>query len=516
MPGDDSAPATGRFFHDLMATMNLTDHLLAAGDAAAPALICGPTIFQYGELREQVDRCARWLVAQGGAKGERVAILAENGVFFVVAYLGILRAGMVAVPIQGEASTETLDRIVRDAGIRRLFLSRRLTRRLAAWTRPAPLEVIDETELAGVGSPEPVDFPAIDPEQDQASLMYTSGSTGVPRGVVITHGNILTNTRDIVEVLGLTAADRVMVVLPFHYCYGLSLLHTHLAVGASLVINNQFLFPEQVLQEMQTRECTGLAGVPSTYQILLRKSRFKRMEFPALRWLQQAGGKLPNPFIQEILEAFPRVRFQLMYGQTEATARLSCLPPERLGDKLGSIGRGLPSTRLEVINADGGTVTPGSDEVGEIVASGGNISPGYWNDPEETARYFRGGRLHTGDLARVDADGFIFIVEREREMIKSGGNRVGAKEVEEIIAELPDVVEVAVVGEPHELLGEAIAAVVAPVAGCSLQPDQVREHCRRRLPAFKVPERVVFLPKLPHNGNGKVIKSELKKLLAAG
>ena len=203
-----------------------------------------------------------------------------------------------------------------------------------------------------------------------------------------------------------------------------------------------------------------------------------------------------------------------MYGQTEATARLSCMPSERLHDKLGSIGQGLPSTRLEVVRPDGSPVTPGSDEVGEIVAAGGNIAPGYWNDPEETARYFRGGRLHTGDLARVDAEGFIFIVEREREMIKSGGHRVGAKEVEEIIAELPEVVEVAVVGEPHELLGEAIAAFIAPIDGSSLMSDDVREHCRRHLPAFKVPERVVFLPKLPHNANGKVVKSELKKMLA--
>lgn len=494
--------------------MNVADQILAAGEPSAPALFCGPTICTYAELREQVERCARWIATGGDAKGDRVAILAENGVFFVAAYLGSIRAGRVAVPIQTDASIEGLDRIVREAAIRRMFVSRRLSKRLAAWTALPHLEVVDETTLPGIGSLPAVEYPAIDPVRDQATLMYTSGSTGVPRGVIITHGNIATNTRDIVDVLGLVASDRVMVVLPFHYCFGLSLLHTHLLLGASLVLNNQFLFPEHVLLEMQSRECTGLAGVPSTYQILLRKSRFKQMNFPALRWLQQAGGKLPNPYIQEILEAFPKVRYHLMYGQTEATARLSCLPPERLRDKLGSIGKGLPSTRLEVLLPDGRPVAPGSDEVGEIVASGGNISPGYWNDPAETARYFRGGRLHTGDLARVDVDGFIFIVEREREIIKSGGNRVGAKEVEEAIAELREVVEVAVVGEPHELLGEAVVAFVAPVAGSTLQPEEVRAHCRRRLPTFKVPERVIFLPRLPQNSNGKVVKNELKKLLA--
>jgi long-chain acyl-CoA synthetase len=264
---------------------------------------------------------------------------------------------------------------------------------------------------------------------------------------------------------------------------------------------------------MQRKECTGFAGVPSTYQILLRNSRFRRMTFPRLRWFQQAGGKLPNACIQELRGAFPEVRYYLMYGQTEGTARLSYLPPERLADKLGSIGRGLPSTRLEVIRPDGVPVAPGSDEIGEIVASGGNIAPGYWNDPAETAKFFRNGRLHTGDLARVDSEGFLFIVDRERDMIKSGGNRVSAKEIEEVIAELAEVVEVAVVGAPHDLLGEAIKAFVVPAQGAPLTARDVDCHCRRRLPASKVPEQIIFLESMAHNGSGKILKAELKRLL---
>jgi acyl-CoA synthetase (AMP-forming)/AMP-acid ligase II len=282
------------------------------------------------------------------------------------------------------------------------------------------------------------------------------------------------------------------------------------------VLNNQFMYPEKVLEDMLARECTGLAGVPSTYQILLRKSRFKQLEFPALRWFQQAGGKLPDPFIREILETFPRVKYYLMYGQTEATARLSYLPPERLADKLGSIGKGLPSTRLEVLRPDGRPVTPGSEEVGEIVASGDNITLGYWNDPEETAKFFRGGKLYTGDLARVDADGFIYIVERDREMIKCGGNRVSAKEVEDVIAEMPGVVEVAVIGVPHELLGEAVRAFVVPVPDAEIAAEAVRDHCLRRLPAFKAPESVQLMASLPHNNSGKVMKARLKKLAQPG
>jgi len=308
-----------------------------------------------------------------------------------------------------------------------------------------------------------------------------------------------------------------MVVLPCHYCFGISLLHTHLMAGGSVVLNNYFkLYPEAVLTEMAQRGCTGFAGVPSTYQILLRKSRFRQLSFPRLRWFQQAGGKLPNPFISEILTSFPRVKYFLMYGQTEATARLSFLPPEKLGDKLGSIGKGLLSTRLEVLKSDGTPVQPGSGDVGEIVATGPNITLGYWNDPVETAKYFRDGRLHTGDIARVDRDGFIFIVERERELIKSGGNRLSAKEIEDIIAELAGVIEVAVVGTPHELLGEAITAFAVTITDTGLTPNQVMEHCRTRLPAFKRPERVIFLRSMPHNGSGKILKQELKNWFNLG
>src|SRR5207245_2379995 len=198
-----------------------------------------------------------------------------------------------------------------------------------------------------------------------------------------------------------------------------------------------------------------------------------------LRWFQQAGGKLPDACVLELLEAFPHIRFFSMYGQTEGTARLSYLPPERLSDKMGSIGKGLPSTKLEVLNPEGAPVKRGSAEIGQIVASGDNIAAGYWKDEKETAAFFKNGKLHTGDLARVDRDGFIFFVERERDMLKPGGNRVSAREIEEVIAELSDVIEVAVVGAPHELLGEVIEAFVVLGAGRTTTIEDIQAHCRK-------------------------------------
>jgi acyl-CoA synthetase (AMP-forming)/AMP-acid ligase II len=495
--------------------MNVAEAILTRGQDSAPAILHGDALLTYAELRDAVARFAGGLLERGHRRGGRIGIFAENGPFFVKAYLGIIRAGLVAVPLPADATAELFARIVADAGITEVFVSTNRLNLAQSWAEKAGVKLVaqdDEKNFTGDLRLPPA---AVNPARDLASLMFTSGSTGAPKGVMITHRNIACNSHSIIAYLGLYPRDRAMVVLPFHYCFGLSLLHTHLMAGASLVLNNEFrLFPESVLAEMQQKECTGFAGVPSTYQILLRNSRFRQMVFPRLRLFQQAGGKLPNPCIREIVDSFPAAQFFLMYGQTEATARLSYLPPKRLADKLGSIGKGLPATKLEVLRADGLPVAPGSDEVGEIVASGDNIASGYWRAPAETAKYFRDGKLHTGDLARMDADGFIFIVEREREMIKSGGNRISAKEVEDVIAEIPEVVEVAVIGAPHELLGESIKVFVSPAAGTALAPRDVMAHCRRRLPAAKAPEEIIFLDHLPHNGSGKVLKPKLKELLA--
>jgi long-chain acyl-CoA synthetase len=492
--------------------MNIAEKILSRGDDSAVALIYGAETMTYAALRDQVTRTAAGLLSRGHVKGDRIGLCSENSSFFVAAYLGIIRAGLVAVPFQTDLTQDTFGKIVAEAGLKEVLASKRQAKRLSPWATTARVPML--TEVIPFASPaaSAIEWPAIDPARDLAALMFTSGSTGAPKGVVVSHRNIECNTEDIISYLGLAREDRVMVVLPFHYCFGASLLHTHLMAGASLVLNNNFkLFPETVLQEMLGKECTGLAGVPSTYQILLRKSRFRQLAFPRLRWLQQAGGKLPNACIGEIQTSFPQVRYYLMYGQTEATARLSYLPPERLADKLGSIGKGLSSTRLEVVKPDGTPVRPGSEETGEIVASGDNITQGYWNDPHETAKYFRDGRLHTGDIARMDSDGFIYIVEREREMIKSGGNRVSAKEVEDVIAEIPVIVEVAVVGLPHELLGESINAFVVVAPHSTVTPEDIQSYCNSRLPLFKVPERVFIIDAMPHNGAGKVVKAKLRE-----
>jgi long-chain acyl-CoA synthetase len=490
---------------------NVAEMILAAGRSDATALWAGDRRITYEEIRRSAGAWGRHFLGHGLRPGDRVGLWAENGPFFASAYLGIIRAGLVAVPFPLDTSDKAFHRAAASTELKRLLASARFAPRLGPLAKGLGIPLDEETFAPGPVSVEGR-WPAIDPARDLAAIMLTSGSTGEPKGVMVTHRNIECNTRDIIDYLGLTPEDRTMAVLPFYYCYGTSLLHTHLAAGATLVLNNRFMFPEKVLDEMAEKQCTGFAGVSSTYQILLRKTRFAKRQFPALRWMQQAGGKLPNSFIREIRSDFPQVKFFVMYGQTEATARLSYLSPDMLDEKLGSIGRGLPGTRLEVLGEDGVPVRPGSDEMGQIVASGENVTRGYWNDPAETAKYFREGKLHTGDMARVDEDGYIYIVERARDFIKVAGNRVSPKEIEEVLCEMPEVVEVAVVGIPDEFWGEAIRAYIIPARPGQLSADDVHRYCLSRLPNYKIPQQIEILPRLPKTANGKIAKEELRKM----
>jgi long-chain acyl-CoA synthetase len=491
---------------------NIAEKILSGGRPDRPAVWFNDKVFTHGQIRAAAHGQAGRLLKQGLAPGDRVGLLAENSPFFIAAYLGIIRAGFCAVLFPVDCSEKTLERISVTTGMKRMLISARFRPRVEPAAQRLGITLEDESSASSALPDVQNSFPSIEPCRDLAAIMLTSGSTGESKGVMVTHRNIECNTRDIIQYLGLGPDDRIMTVLPFYYCYGTSLLHTHLMAGGSLVINNRFMFPEKVLDEMAEKQCTGFAGVPSTYQILLRRTHFTKRLFPSLRRLQQAGGKLPNPFIQEIRRAFHNVQLFIMYGQTEATARLSYLPPELLDDKLGSIGKGLPGSRLEVLKDDGTPVQPGSDEVGQIAASGDNITPGYWNDTEETNRFFRKGRLFTGDVARVDRDGFIFIVDRARDFIKAMGNRVSPKEIEEVISEMPEVVEAAVIGVPNEIWGEAIKAYLTTSKPGQLTAEDVRNHCLRRLPNYKVPEYVEFLPQLPKTANGKVAKELLRKM----
>jgi long-chain acyl-CoA synthetase len=485
--------------------MNTADYLLMTGAEYSTAVIADGVSYTYGDLRAACKRMVGELVEVGVQPGDRVGILGNNSYAWIVAYLALLKMGALAVPVPHTATPPDADSELKFAGCNVVCVDRRIMRRFLPVLAGVRAIVMDEA-LGKAGSTTWPDSPG-DEHQD-AVLMFTSGTTGRPRAVRVTHRNIQTNTDAIIEYLHLTPAERMLVVLPFCYCYGTSLLHTHLRAGGTLVLSNTFTYPETVLDLMETTQCTGFAGVPSTFQTLLRNSTFPKRELSSLRKIQQAGGKLPVVLIQELLAAANHAALYIMYGQTEATARLSYLPPDRLMTKMGSVGRGVPGVTLRVLNDAGVDVAPG--EVGEVYAWGGSICPGYYNEPAATAQKFVDGALRTGDMAMVDADGFIYITDRKSDFIKSYGHRVSSQQVEACVMELPDVIAAAAIGELDLTRGEAIKVFVTLHPGSTLSSSDIITHCAKRMAHHMVPKEVLIVDHLPMNAHGKVIKAELK------
>lgn len=505
--------------------------------AGKDAVVQGSRRVAYGALRRDSARLASFLLRDDGDfKGNRVCLFLENSLEYVISYFGVLKAGGVVVPvgdrigsrgarailgnaaptvaIVNDVARETILSLLPEFPFLRTIILAGPGRDGNAATPPVGpggdgiggrgvfrLDEILETSGEGAAP-----WPDVSPD-DLAAIMYTSGTTGNPKGVTLSHRNLASNALSIVEYLALSPDDSVMAILPFYYSYGASLLTTHVIAGGSLVLENGFHYPNLVLAKMIAERVTGFAGVPSTFAILLNHSGVRKHRFPHLRYVTQAGGAMAPRHATELMEIFPGAEIVIMYGQTEASARLSYLAHGDLVRKIGSIGKAIPGVRLTVRKEDGSPAAPG--EVGEIVAEGANVMRGYWGLPEETGKVLREDGLHTGDLATVDEEGYLYIVGRASDMIKSGAHRISAKEIEEVILEIPAVHEVAVVGGKDEVLGESIKACVVLRPGASCRRIDVLHYCRANLPPYKVPKHVVFCTALPKTATGKIRKNEL-------
>jgi acyl-CoA synthetase (AMP-forming)/AMP-acid ligase II len=486
----------------------------------------------YGDVESGANRVAHALLAEGIRRGDRLGLIADNSRWYVEAYYGILKAGGVVVSLSAAGDLGSHRQLLADCCARGVICGPRQSRVVAGLLDLAGLEFV--LGPAPTNGKEPVGdracrivepsvaLPAMSPELppvrgidvDRAAIVYTSGSTGKPRGAVLRHLNIVANTRSIVEYLGLTALDRVMVVLPFHYVYGKSLLNTHVAAGGSVVLEDGFLYPQEVLNSLEREAATGFSGVPSTFAILLNKSNLATRRLPNLRYVTQAGGAMAPEMTRRLIEALPGKKIFIMYGATEASARLSFLDPSDLPRKIGSVGKAIPNVDLRVLREDGTEADVG--EVGEIVARGSNLMEGYWNDPEETAGVLDQHGYHTGDLGRRDEEGFLYVVGRKREMIKSGAHRIAPHEIEETLLEYVAVHEAAVVGMPDEILGEIIVAFVTLRPGQQQDESAIRAWCAQRLPPYKVPAVVRTLREFPRNGSGKIDKLALRLSAPSG
>ena len=520
--------------------------LLRRGAAISPdatAVTHGGRAASYRELLLASDKISRRLSRAGFETGSRVAILYENSIEYVMLFFAVLRAGYVAVPLDSSLKSEKLRFVIEDCQARGLCIQAKFAKHLpdivkeespvkfiiadgevdsghaAAETETLPniLKQVDESSfeelIAGIDIVAPLEHLTYDTmptcPDDLAAIFYTSGSTGVPKGVMLSHRNLISNTVATVEYLRLANDDSVIMILPFYYIYGNSLLLTHMMVGGRVVIDNRFAFPQVILQTMLKERVTGFSGVPSNFMILLNNANFCSQGLGELRYLTQAGGAMAPEIIRKVMTAFPDKQIFIMYGQTEASPRVSYLPPERLAEKVGSIGIPVPGVTITVADKNGWEVPIG--EVGEITVSGDCVMLGYWNQPEEESQVLRDGLLLTGDLARRDREGYLYIVSRKKDIIKAGGNRVSAKEIEERLLENGKVEEAAVIGVPDSVLGEAIKAVVVLRDGVTADEKELQDHCRAALAAHKVPKYVRFIDVLPKYASGKINKAALSE-----
>jgi long-chain acyl-CoA synthetase len=496
------------------------------------ALVAGAARLTYAELDAASGRVAAALRARGVARGDRVVIFADNGWEAVVGLFAVAKAGAVFSLVNPTTKADKLTFILNNCRPTALLTLERLVPVAAEAVDQAPsvacclvagcpealpaLRGAMRLEEALTWEGEPLRFAGI--ELDLAMLVYTSGSTGFPKGVMMTHQNVVAAATSITAYLENTAEDIILSVLPISFDYGLYQVLMSVKVGATLVLEKSFTYPRAVLDRLASERVTGFPLVPTMAAILLQMRDLQPGAFPHLRYVTNTAAALPPAHIQRLQELFPTTRLYSMYGLTECK-RCTYLPPEQLTVRAGSVGIAIPGTEAYVVDEDGRHVAPG--EVGELVIRGPHVMKGYWENEAATARALRPGPfpwekvLHTGDLFRTDEEGFLYFVGRKDDIIKTRGEKVSPKEVETILYMLEGVREAAVIGVPDPVLGQALKAVLALGPGVTLAEREVLRHCAARLEDFMVPKYVEFRAALPKTDTGKISRREVAEMETA-
>lgn len=486
----------------------------------------------YAELWDKVQHAARAFSAWGLKRGDRLGIYLEKRTEFVVAMFGAVAAGCVFVPINPVLKPRQVGYILRDCNIRILVTSDQRAADLRGESAQSPdlamIVLVDDGGNARAedvpkavrwdqltASPPLAKFARVI-DIDMAGILYTSGSTGNPKGVVLSHRNLVAGARSVSAYLENTTEDRILSVLPLSFDAGLSQVTTAFAVGAKVILLN-YLLARDVIRACADEGVTGITGVPPLW-IQLAGQRWPEAASRSVRYFANTGGHMPKPVLDRLRSAMPRAKPYLMYGLTEAF-RSTYLDPSEVDRRPDSIGKAIPNSEILVVRPDGTPCNPG--EPGELVHRGALVSMGYWNDPQRTAERFRplpgsSGALSlpemavwSGDIVRRDDDGFLYFVGRRDDMIKTSGYRVSPTEIEEVIYRTGMVGAAAAFGVPHPMLGQGIVAVATPPAGRTLDIAAIMAECRRNLPQYMVPSLIVEKPVLPSGPNGKIDRKKL-------
>jgi len=492
------------------------------------ALVSDGKRLTYMQIWELVLKLGRHLRESGLKKGDRIGIYLEPGIDQVVSIFGVLAAGGVFVPINGTLMPEQVDHIISDCQMTGLITT---SGKFSQWKNSddalnqlrfvilsGPKEEVgrkiiftflfDVYEEAFVSTW--VDWSI---GLDLAGILYTSGSTGKPKGVMLSHSQIMAGSAIVSDYLKITEKDKILAILPFNFDAGLNQLITAFHQGATLVVMS-FVFARDIVKMLEKEEITGLAGVPTLWNLLAQeKSGLPKGSLPAFRYVTNTGGVLPQPVLQKLRKTLPNTQIFLMYGLTEAF-RSTYLPPEELDRRPTSMGKAIPNTEIFVINSEGKLCQPG--EVGELVHRGPTVSMGYWGKPELTDNVLRPNPLlsseigntekvcYSGDLVKMDEEGYLYFVGRRDAMIKTSGYRVSRTEIEEVFYRHQQVKEVAVIGVPDDVLGQAIKAMLVLKDDSSLKVPDLLQYCAEHLPRYMVPKWILLVDAIPKTPNGKI------------
>jgi len=491
------------------------------------ALAVGARRYTYRELDVLAARLAASLQGLGVSRGDRVAIFADNGVEAVVAVFGALKAGAVFMPINPLTKADKLAYLLNDSrsaclltaqvlrGTWEQALARNTSSRACVVAGLPPADVSDKRmSFEQAVSPDADRLqPPLTIDQDLASIIYTSGSTGEPKGVMLTHVNMVSAARSVNGYLRMNEDDVIMCALPLAFDYGLYQVLMSFMVGATIILERSFSFPVKVLETMASEGVTVFPGVPTMFSMIMALGSVARHDLHRLRIITNTAAALSERHISELRALFPQARLFSMYGLTECK-RVTYLPPDQLDIRPTSVGRGMPNEEVWLADEHGTRLPNGS--VGELVIRGSNVMRGYWEKPDQTAQRLKPGPypgelvLYSGDIFRTDEEGYLYFVARKDDIIKSRGEKVSPKEVENALYGLEGVRDAAVIGVPDPVLGEAIKAFLVLRPGYSYSEREVVRFCLEKLESFMVPKHVSFVAELPTTDTGKIKKTVLE------
>jgi len=503
----------------------------AYSNADKVALVYEGKRLTFSEINNAASAMGDALILEGFQKQDRAIVYLDNPVESVISLFGILKAGGIFVIINPQVKVKKLAYIISDCQAKVLITDSNHTKQISELlSEITSLKYIISTDEGKnkelITKIRLIDFKEITCRKtsncrkarcidiDLASLIYTSGSSGTPKGVMLNHHNMVSAAESITQYLENTQSDIIFSTLPLSFDYGLYQVLMAFKFGGTVVLEKGFIFPEQILRTIVKEKVTGWPIVPTIAAMLCRQNNLSQHDFSRLRYITSTGQVLPTNHIARLREAFPGAKIYSMYGLTECK-RVSYLHPDQIEKRPGSVGKAMPNTEVYIVDDAENEMTE-AGKPGELVVRGSNVMQGYWNLPEATARVLRPGRypgekvLYTGDLFKKDEEGYLYFLGRKDDIIKTSGYMVSPKELENVLCEINDIIEAAVIGVEDDILGQAIKAFVHLTDSSKLNEKEIINYCHKHLEDYAVPKYISFCGPLPRSDSGKIYKRDLR------